>query len=95
MSLTLSGNVVLYNVMDIVKVLVVDDETEICELTRSFLRKKGYCTLGANSTEEAIEVVKKDQPQIVLLDIRLGSESGLEALRQIKEVNKDIKVRKG
>jgi two-component system response regulator (stage 0 sporulation protein F) len=78
--------------MDIVKVLVVDDEAEICELTRNFLRNKDYCTFGANSRKEAIEVVKKDKPQIVLLDIRLGSESGLEALRQIKEINKDIKV---
>ena len=64
--------------MEIVKVLVVDDEEEICDLTRSFLRKKNYCTLGATSRKEAIEIVKKDQPQIVLLDIRLGSESGFE-----------------
>jgi two-component system response regulator (stage 0 sporulation protein F) len=78
--------------MDIVKILVVDDEQEICDLTRSFLRKKNYCTLGATSRKEAIEIVKKDQPQIVLLDIRLGSESGLETLKQIKEINKDIKV---
>jgi len=78
--------------MDIVKVLVVDDEQEICELTRSFLRKKDYCTFGANSKKEAIEIVIRDQPQIVLLDVRLGSESGLDTLRQIKEINKDIKV---
>jgi len=78
--------------MEIIKVLVVDDEEEICELTRSFLRKKDYCTLGATSRKEAIEIVKKDQPQIVLLDIRLGSESGLETLSQIKQINKDIKV---
>ena len=77
---------------DIVKILVVDDEEEICELTRSFLRKKNYCTLGATSRKEAIEIVKRDQPQIVLLDIRLGEESGLETLSQIKEINKDIKV---
>ena len=78
--------------MDIVKILVVDDEQEICDLTRSFLRKKNYCTLGATSRKEAVEIVKRDQPQIVLLDIRLGSESGLETLAQIKEINKDIKV---
>jgi two-component system response regulator (stage 0 sporulation protein F) len=77
---------------DIVKILVVDDEQEICDLTRNFLRKKNYCTLGATSKKEAIEIVKNDKPQIVLLDIRLGSESGLETLRQIKEINKDIKV---
>jgi two-component system response regulator (stage 0 sporulation protein F) len=78
--------------MDIIKILVVDDEKEICELTRSFLRKKNYCTLGATSRKEAIEIVKRDQPQIVLLDIRLGDESGLDTLRQIKEINKNIKV---
>lgn len=78
--------------MDIVKILVVDDEQEICDLTRSFLRKKNYCTLGATSRKEAVEIVKRDQPEIVLLDIRLGSESGLETLAQIKEINKDIKV---
>ncbi len=78
--------------MDIIKVLVVDDENEICELTRSFLRKKNYCTFGANSRIEAIDIVKRDQPHVVLLDIRLGSESGLDTLRQIKEINKDIKV---
>ncbi len=78
--------------MDIIKILVVDDEQEICDLTRSFLRKKNYCTLGATSRKEAIEIIKKDQPQIVLLDIRLGSESGLETLKQIKEINKDVKV---
>jgi len=84
--------VVSYFIMDIVKILVVDDEQEICDLTRSFLRKKNYCTLGATSRKEAVEIVKRDQPQIVLLDIRLGSESGLETLAQIKEINKDIKV---
>lgn len=78
--------------MDPVKVLVVDDEQEICDITRSFLRKKNYCTLGATTRKEAIEIVKKDQPQIVLLDIRLGPESGLDTLKQIKEINKDIKV---
>ena len=77
---------------NVVKVLVVDDEQEICDLTRSFLRKKNYCTLGATSRKEAIDIVTRDQPQIVLLDVRLGSESGLDTLRQIKEINKEIKV---
>lgn len=78
--------------MEIIKILVVDDEEEICELTRSFLRKKNYCTLGATSAQEAIEVVKREQPHIVLLDIRLGVDSGIETLRQLKEIDKNIKV---
>ena len=78
--------------MEIIKVLVVDDEEEICELTRSFLRRKNYCTLGANSADEAIEVVKKEKPHLVLLDVRLGDASGMDVLQKIKEIDKDIKV---
>ena len=78
--------------MEIIKILVVDDEEEICELTRSFLRKKNYCTLGATNQEEAIDVVRKEKPHLVLLDVRLGGESGLEVLRQIKQVEPATRV---
>mgnify|MGYP001570785510 CR=1 FL=1 len=71
---------------------MVDDEEEICEITRSFLRKKNYCTLGATSQEEAINVVRKEKPHLVLLDVRLGGESGLEVLRQIKQVEPATRV---
>jgi len=79
-------------VTDIIKVLVVDDEVEVCELMRDFLRKKNYCTFGASSAAEAIELVKNESPHIVLLDLRLGSDSGLELLRRIKETDRNIKV---
>ena len=79
-------------VTGITKVLVVDDEVEVCELTRDFLRKRNYCTFGAYSAQEAMEAVKKESPHIVLLDVRLGSDSGLEVLRQIKEIDSNIKV---
>lgn len=78
--------------MDIIKILVVDDEEEICELTRNFLRKRNYCTLGANTGQEAVDMVNKEKPQIVLLDVRLGEDSGLQVLRKIKEIDKNIKV---
>jgi len=78
--------------MDIIKILVVDDEQEICELTRDFLRKKKYCTLGANSKDEALDVVKKEKPNLVLLDVRLGSDSGIETLKEIKAVAPGTRV---
>lgn len=78
--------------MDIIKILVVDDDQEVCELTRAFLRKKKYCTFGANSADEALEVIRKEQPQLALLDIRLGDSSGLDVLRGIKVLNKSTKV---
>ncbi|MEW6101928.1 MAG: response regulator [Candidatus Omnitrophota bacterium] len=78
--------------MEIIKILVVDDEEEICELTRTFLRKKNYCTFGANSGEEALEVIRKEHPHIALLDVRLGSDSGIDVLGRIKEIDKKVKV---
>lgn len=78
--------------MEIIKILVVDDEEEICELTRSFLKKKNYCTFSAMSADEAIGVVKKEKPHLVLLDVRLGDASGMEVLEKIKEIDRDIKV---
>lgn len=78
--------------MDIIKVLVVDDEQEICEVTRDFLRKRNYCTFGALNSQEAMEVVEKERPHLVVLDVRLGQDSGMDVLRQIKGMDKGIKV---
>jgi two-component system response regulator (stage 0 sporulation protein F) len=78
--------------MDIVKILVVDDEQEVLDVTRGFLRKKNYCTLGATTAKEAIEIVKKESPQVVLLDVRLGNDCGLDTLQQIKDIDRSIKV---
>jgi DNA-binding response OmpR family regulator len=74
------------------RILVVDDEEEICQLTLQFLVKKDYHMFTATSGEEAIKVVNKEHPNIVLLDVRLGGESGLEVLKRIKDIDEKIKV---
>ncbi|MDD4899334.1 MAG: response regulator [Candidatus Omnitrophica bacterium] len=74
------------------KILVVDDEKEICEITREFLQKKHYHCFCAYSAQEALELVKKEHPQAVLLDIRLGDASGLDVLPKIKKFDQRIKV---
>ena len=78
--------------MDKTRILVIDDEEEICQLTKSFLSKKNYLVLTATSEAEAIELIKKEQPHLALLDMRLGDTSGLDVLRKIKEIDKTIKV---
>jgi len=78
--------------METVKILVVDDEEEICALTKSFLGKRNYNVLTASNEKEALETIKKEHPQLVLLDILLGSTSGLDLLPKIKELDKNIKV---
>lgn len=73
--------------------MVVDDEAEICALTKKFLTRKNYDVLAATDEPAALEAIEKERPDLVLLDVRLGSISGIELLRKIKQGNnKDIKV---
>jgi DNA-binding response OmpR family regulator len=78
--------------METTRILVVDDEKEVCEVTKKFLERKKYQVFTAYDTQGALEVLQKSRPQLVLLDIRLGGESGLDVLRKARELDKDIKV---
>lgn len=71
-------------------VLIVDDE----EVIRSFFARTltGYRVLTAVSGDEALNVVKKDKPDLVLLDIRMPGIDGIETLRRIKEIDSNITV---
>ena len=71
-------------------VLIVDDE----EVIRDFFMRAldEYRVLTAASGEEALEIIKKDRPDLVLLDIKMPGIDGLETLKEIKEFDKDIEV---
>ncbi|NLE64970.1 MAG: response regulator [Elusimicrobia bacterium] len=64
------------------KVLVLDDDQEICEMSRELLERRGYTVMTALSRDEAIIILERERPQIALLDIHLsGGPSGLDVLR--------------
>ncbi len=75
-------------------VLLVDDEEAILEVGRGMLEAIGYRVIIARSGEEAIEVYKrrKDDIDIVLLDISMPGIGGGETYNRLKEINSDIKV---
>jgi len=75
-----------------IKLLLVDDEKGITDALQGFFGARGFKTITANSGEEALEVVKKDKPDIVFLDIRMRGMSGLDTLERIKKMNDKIKV---
>jgi two-component system response regulator (stage 0 sporulation protein F) len=77
---------------DMSTILVVDDEEEICSLTKSILVKKDYNVLVAKNGSDALDFVAKEHPELVLLDVRLGEVSGIDVLRKIKEIDNKIKV---
>ncbi len=70
--------------MDKEKVLIVDDDKNICELLRLYLANEGYTTILASNGVEAIEQFEKEQPAIILLDVMMPQMDGWEACRKIR-----------
>src|SRR4051812_42041225 len=79
--------------MDDLNILLVDDDSAFRNGLERYLRLQG-CThvRAAYSGEEAVEMVKKDPPAIVLLDLYLPRMNGLVALGEIRKIDKNILV---
>jgi len=74
------------------KILVVDDEPRVVRLVSEVLKALGYQVMAASSGEPAIEMVALEQPDLVLLDIRLPrGPDGYEVCRRIREFS-DVAV---
>ncbi len=69
------------------KILVVDDDNDMCLLLNRFLTRNGYDVSSANSGAGAIELMKKSKPDLVLCDFRLDDMTGVQLLAKIKEYN--------
>ena len=74
------------------RVLVVDDEPDAIELLQEFLTSKGYEVITAGGGEEAIRKVKAERPHLILLDVRMPKMNGLEVLRQVRQIDKEVGV---
>lgn len=66
------------------KILVVDDEQDICEIMQYNLETEGYEVVTANSAEEALELPLADF-SLILLDVMMGEMSGFQLARKLKE----------
>jgi DNA-binding response OmpR family regulator len=74
------------------RVLVVDDEAEVCALLEEFLAPKGYRIRSVADGAAALREVMKEAPDLVLLDIDMPRLDGIEALRAIRGVAREVKI---
>lgn len=75
-----------------IKLLIVDDEKGLCDYLKKFFKARGYDVFTAIDGESALSIVKKENPELVLLDINMPGISGLEVLRRIKNASLKPKV---
>ena len=69
------------------KILVVDDEMNICEIIRTFFEKEGYEVKTANDGVEGVSYFKMYEPDIVLLDVMMPKKDGWQVCREIREIS--------
>lgn len=78
--------------MDKKKLLIVDDQNGIRVLLIEVFSTEGYHTFQASNGKLAIEIVRKESPDLVLLDMKIPGMDGLDILKHIKQINPAIKV---
>jgi DNA-binding response OmpR family regulator len=74
------------------KILIVDDEVNVRKLYGAELGGEGYETVSAATVGEALDSFERETPDLVILDIKLGDESGIDALMQIVKKRKNVPV---
>jgi len=69
------------------KILVIDDDANICELLKLYLSKEDYEVITAQGGQEGIAMFKVYEPDLVLLDIMMPKKDGLAVCREIREIS--------
>jgi DNA-binding response OmpR family regulator len=75
-----------------ITLLLVDDEQEFREATSAGLSRRGFVVVEAESGMRALEILEAQQPDIVVLDLRMDGMSGIDTLVEIRKANQDIPV---
>jgi len=69
------------------KILLIDDEKDLCWLLADVLGKKGYTVTSANSRKTALAILEKETPDMVILDLKLPDGDGMKIISKIKKRN--------
>jgi len=78
--------------MNKTKILVIDDEIDLCELFKKILGLEGYAVLTAQNGYDGIKINEKSDPDIIILDLKMPKISGIETLRRIRKKDSGVIV---
>ena len=73
-------------------IAIVDDEVKIREMITSYLNNEGFETVEAGDGNEAVQLIVANEVDLILLDVMMPNKDGLQALREIRGMNKKIPV---
>lgn len=74
------------------KILIVDDQYGIRILLNEVFNKEGYQTFQAANGLQALDIVTKERPDLVLLDMKIPGMDGIEILKRMKVIDESIRV---
>ncbi|MBN1273139.1 MAG: response regulator, partial [Candidatus Aminicenantes bacterium] len=70
------------------KILIVDDNEDMQSILSNALKEEGYETMVTGSGEDALLEVRKNPPQLVLLDMKLPGMNGMKVMEEIRKIDK-------
>jgi DNA-binding NtrC family response regulator len=83
----------LPRVFDQIPIMVVDDDVEMRGYLRSFLRQRGYESVGFDNADDAVQSYERERPAAVILDVVMpGTMDGLGALAAFKKIDREVPV---
>jgi DNA-binding response OmpR family regulator len=74
------------------KLMIVDDELEICDFVRSFFSERDFEVYTAHNGEEALNIADAKHPDIILLDLKMPGLDGMSTLKEMRRRKKGVKV---
>lgn len=74
------------------KVLIVDDDANLREGLCESLELEGFVCFQAKNAKEALDIVKKDMPDVVIMDIQLPDSIGFQLCQEIRKISKEIVI---
>lgn len=74
------------------KIILVDDEVDLCRLLTKRLKQEGFQVAAVSSGREALALVEQEPPDLIILELALPGMGGFETLRRLRERAREVKV---